>query len=122
MKLHARLDNSARYPPPVFPPYLTQLLLHELVQDPVLLTDVVPHHGLPVRIMFPITARHGANIGFLGGKVCCYSVLEVDPGQMVLQVPVRVLGGGLPLADGADLDSVLSRITGDTMQGLPKSP
>ena len=60
--------------------------------------------------MFVLAAWLGADVGLLGWQLGRYPLLEVDPGQVVLQVPVRVLGRGLELADWTDLDSVLSRV------------
>ena len=39
-------DDGAGYPAAVLPPDVRQLLLHVLVQDPVLLADIVSHHSL----------------------------------------------------------------------------
>ena len=63
--------------------------------------------------MLVVTARHGADVRFLGGEVGGYSLLEVVPCKVVLQVPVRVLGGRLELTNGTDLDSVLSGVSGN---------
>ena len=69
---------------------------------------------LPVWVVFVVTARHGTDVRFLGGQVGCYPLLEVVPGQVVLQVPVRVLRSRLELANGANLHSVLSRVSGNS--------
>ena len=63
--------------------------------------------NLPVWVMFVLASWLWTNVRFLGWKVGSYPVLEVDPGKVVLKVTVRILGGGLELADGADLNSVL---------------
>ena len=60
--------------------------------------------------MFVLAAWLGADVRLFGWQLGCYPLLEVDPGQVVLQVPVRVLGRGLELADRTDLDSILSRV------------
>ena len=65
---------------------------------------------LPVWVVFVVAARHGTDVRFLGGQVGRNPLLEVDPGEVVLQVTVRVLGGGLEFADRTDLDGVGSRI------------
>ena len=91
---------------------------------------------LPVRVMLVLAAGHGADVGLLGGQVRGDPVLEVVPGQVVLwsnkyfhmftnifwcvciyfylQVPVGVLGCSLELADGTDLDSILSGVAGNS--------
>ena len=97
---------------------------------------------LPVRVMLVLAAGHGADVGLLGGQVRGDPVLEVVPGQVVLisnkyfhmftnifwcvckyfylQVPVGVLGCSLELADGADLDSVLSGVARNSWGKMSK--
>ena len=87
-----------------------EFLLDESVQDPVPPAYVVPHHRLPVRILLVLAAWLGADVGLLGGQLGGDPLLEVDPGQVILQVPVRILRGRLELADWTDLDSVLPRV------------
>merc|ERR1719471_2189600 len=79
--------NGSRNLATVLLPDLGQLLLDELVQYPVLLADVVSHDGLPVWVVFVVTARHGADVG--------------------------LLGGGLELTNRTDLDCVLSGVSGN---------
>ena len=74
----------------------------------MLLADVVSHHRLPVWVMFVFAAWLRADVGLLGWQLRGDALLEVDPGQVILQVAVRVLGAGLELADRTDLDCVLS--------------
>ena len=61
--------------------------------------------------MLVLTAWLRADVGLLGGKLGSDPLLEVDPGQVILQVPVWILGGRLELADWTDLDSVLPRVS-----------
>ena len=124
--------------------YLGQCLLDKLVKNPVLLPDVMSHHRLPVGVVLPIAACHGTDVPgkeqfrnmatfsrnnvlclrFLCWQIGSYSVLEVHPCQMVLQVAVRVLCGCLEFANGANLDRILSRVPRDAqhrpVQGLTK--
>ena len=44
---------------------------------------------LPVWVVLAVAARHGANVGFLGGQVRRYPVLEVVPGKMILSLPLQ---------------------------------
>ena len=92
--------------------------------------------------MLVLAAGHGADVGLLGGQVRGDPILEVVPGQVVLisnkyfhmftnifwcvckyfylQVPVGVLGCSLELADGADLDSVLSGVARNSWGKMSK--
>ena len=69
---------------------------------------------LPVRVVLVFAAWLWADVGLLGGQLQGDALLEVDPGQVVLQVAVRVLGAGLELADGTDLHCVLPRVPGNS--------
>ena len=69
---------------------------------------------LPIRIVFVVTSRHGADVGLLGWQISGDPVLEVVPGQVVLQVTVRVLGRSLELAQRTNLDCVLSGVSGNS--------
>ena len=69
---------------------------------------------LPVRIVLVVTARHGTDVRLLGGQIGGDPLLEVVASQMVLEVAVRVLGRGLELTDGTNLNSVLSGVPGNT--------
>ena len=117
--------------------YLCQSFLDKLVEDAVLLPNVMPHHRLPVRIVLPVAAGHWANVPkkqcchfddssfmeclrFLCRQISCYSVFEVNPCQMVLKVAVRVLCGGLELANRANLNRVLSRVSRNAKHGPVK--
>ena len=68
---------------------------------------------LPVWVVFVVTARHGTDVRLLGGQISSDPLLEVVAGQVVLQVAVRVLGRRLELADGTNLDGVLSGVPGN---------
>ena len=57
---------------------------------------------------------------FLCRQVCCYSVFEVNPCQMVLKVAVRVLCGSLEFANRANLNCVLSRVSRNAKHGPVK--
>ena len=124
--------------------YLGQCLLDKLVKNPVLLSDVMSHHRLPVGVVLPIAACHGTDVPgkehfrnmvtfssktvlclrFLCWQIGSYSVLEVHPCQMVLQVAVRVLCSRLKLANRTDLHRILSRVPRNAqhrpVQGLTK--
>ena len=65
---------------------------------------------LPVRVLLALAARLWADVRLLGRELGRDPLLEVDPGQVVLQVAVGILGGRLELADGTDLDCVLPRV------------
>ena len=58
--------------------------------------------------MFVFAAWLWADVRLLGWQLRGDALLEVDPGQVILQVAVRVLGAGLELADRTNLDCVLS--------------
>ena len=64
--------------------------------------------------MFVVAARHGTDVRFLGGQIGRNPLLEVVASQVVLQVAVGVLGRGLELTDGTNLDGILSGVPGNT--------
>ena len=64
--------------------------------------------------MFVVAAWHGADVRLLRRQVGCNPLLEVVASQVVLQVAVGVLGRGLELADGTNLDGILSGVPGNT--------
>lgn len=111
-QLYARSGQGPGYDAaPTVSPDQIKLLLHILVKDAVLLADVVSHHRLPIWILLAVTALEWTDVGLLGGQLSRYPVLEVDPGQVILQMSVGILGGGLELADRTDLDSILTGVT-----------
>ena len=67
--------------------------------------------NLPVRVVLVLAAWLRADVGLLGGQLGGDPLLEVDPGQVILQVPIWILGGRLELTDWTDLDSVLPRVS-----------
>jgi len=111
LHLDCRSDHCSRNLSSVLFPDLSQLLLHKPVQDSVFLTNIVSHHRLPVWVSFVLAAWFWTNVRFLGWQLSCDPLLEVVPGQVVLQVSVKILGCGLELADGADLNSILPRVS-----------
>ena len=84
-----------------------EFLLDESVQDPVHPAYVVPHHRLPVRVVLVLASWLGADVGLLGGKLGGDPLLEVDPGQVILQVSVGVPGCGLEMTNSAGWDTLL---------------
>ena len=63
--------------------------------------------NLPVRVVLVLTAWLRADVGLLGGKLGGDPLLEVDPGQVILQVSVGVPSCGLEMTYGAGWDTLL---------------
>ena len=46
--------------------------------------------NLPVGILFPVTALKWTDVGLLGGQLGSYSILEVNPRQVILAINIYI--------------------------------